>query len=64
MTKQIDHGKLVDHARKLDSEARQWTERQLRSTSSSEHLSMRSQPRDTVVMDRRESAPVETKPSN
>jgi hypothetical protein len=39
MANQIDHDKLVEHARKLDSEARQWTERQLRSTYSSEHLS-------------------------
>ena len=39
MTNQIDHDKLVEHARKLDTEARQWTDRQLRSTYSSEHLS-------------------------
>jgi hypothetical protein len=32
MTHQIEHDKLVEHARKLDEECRTWTERQLRST--------------------------------
>lgn len=38
MLNRIDHDKLVEHARRLDSEARQWTERELRSTYSREHL--------------------------
>lgn len=55
MTKQTEHEKLVEHARKLDSEARKWTERQLRSTYSGEHLQSKPRAGDRAGSRRRES---------
>ncbi len=38
MTNHIDHDKLIKYAHELDKKVRKWTERELRSTYSSEHL--------------------------